>query len=77
MNLSKLNKSYTVIEAEEVDGEKWYVIAVVAGSLERWIVEQQDEKWLTLPFLPFSMMPARYKIHESLLTYITLKWDGK
>lgn len=56
-------------------GVMWYEINVRVTSLQRWIESQPEDMWCegTWTWGQNSKLP--YLVHESLYTYITLKWE--
>ena len=69
-------KSFSFIDSSlDSSGVMWYEIGVRVSSLQRWIESQQDDMWCegTPSWGKMDIMP--YLVHESLYTYITLKWE--
>lgn len=57
------------------NGVMWYEIGVYVTSLQRWIEKQPEDMWCegTPSWGQMNRMP--YLVHESLYTYITLRWQ--
>lgn len=59
------------------NGDKWFIISALVVSLDNWLLEQCDsnaELCGNAPLHPKWDRLPRYNIHESLLSFITLRW---
>lgn len=70
-------KPFKILESSpDSSGTMWYEISVHVTSLQRWIESQSDELWCDATYSWGSKNKGiPYLIHESLFTYITLRWS--
>jgi hypothetical protein len=75
VNTAGLTPFVYVESSPDSSGVMWYEINVFVTSLQRWIEKQPDDMWCegTPSWGQMNCMP--YLVHESLYTYITLRWS--
>jgi hypothetical protein len=77
INVNLTVKPYTLLcSSPDSFGTLWYEIEVGVKSLQRWIEDQSEDMWCDGTYTwgrKTSGIP--YLVHESLYTYITLKWQ--
>lgn len=71
-------KPYILLESSpDSEGVMWYGLGVQVASLERWIMSQPEELWCegsNFDGFKKGTVFFQYLVHESLYTYIALKW---
>lgn len=73
----RMNQPNYILNSQSPDsnGVMWYEIEVGVTSLQNFIESQPDELWAesTQMWGKFAGIP--YIVHESLYTFITLRWQ--
>lgn len=72
----KMNAFILIDSSPDYNGVMWYEIEVQVTSLQRWIESQPEDLWCDGTYAwgrKTSGIP--YLVHESLYTYITLRWE--
>jgi hypothetical protein len=68
--------AFTLIESSpDSSGVMWYEINVQVTSLQRWIESQPEDMWCEGTWTWGQNAKLPYLVHESLYTYITLRWE--
>ena len=68
-------KAFEYVESSpDSSGVMWHEINVCVASLQRWIESQPDDMWCEGTYSWGMDMKLPYLVHESLYTYITLRW---
>jgi hypothetical protein len=77
VNTATLKMSaFTLIDSSpDSSGVMWYEIAVQVTSLQRWIESQPEDLWCESIYTWGKQTSLPYLVHESLYTYITLRWE--
>jgi hypothetical protein len=71
----KLSAFTLVNSSPDSSGVMWYEIAVQVTSLQRWIESQPEDLWCEGAYKWSKFPKLIYLVHESLYTFITLRWE--
>lgn len=76
INVDITIKPFSIVDSSpDSSGVMWYEINVYVASLQRWIETQPEDLWCEGTYVWGKRNQLPYLVHESLYTYITLRWS--
>jgi hypothetical protein len=74
-DLVKMKPFILIDSSSDSNGVMWYEIGVKVNSLQQWIESQPEDMWCEGTYTWGKQTTLPYLVHESLYTFITLRWE--